>query len=104
MNTKARLLISDVPVHCSESELARWIEAKGFEVERVLLIRDIVSGTSPSFAHVNLKDVQQLDDAVLMLDGQTLHGSAIRVTRLDQKVQRLVWRAGENTPRKASGL
>jgi RNA recognition motif-containing protein len=83
MNTKTRLLFSDVPVSCSEDQLTRWIEAKGFEVASVKLVRDVVSGTSPSFAHVQLKDLVKVAEAARTLDGQLLRGRVIQVSQID---------------------
>jgi RNA recognition motif-containing protein len=85
MNGKPRLLISDVPVNCSEHQVAQWIEGNGYDVENIVLIRDMVSGTSPSFAQVRLKDSQLLDHAVRALSGQLLYGRTIHVCRLDTR-------------------
>jgi hypothetical protein len=52
MDERKRLLISNVPLNCSEEFLAAWIEARGFRIFKVNLIRDVISGTSPSFAYV----------------------------------------------------
>jgi RNA recognition motif-containing protein len=78
------LLFSNVPVECSDDVLSRWIEVRGYSVVSVRLIRDRVSGTSPSFAHVELAGTTQLDEAVRNLDGQTLQGRTIYVKRFPQ--------------------
>src|SRR5690242_16587530 len=76
------LLISNIAVTCSEDELAQWLENQGCDVDAVVVIRDVVSGTSPSFAHVHLRDPQSIRDAARMLDGQILHGRTVRATGL----------------------
>jgi hypothetical protein len=76
------LLFSNVPVECSDDVLTRWIEVRGYSVVSVRLIRDRVSGTSPSFAHVQLAGTTKIDDAVRDMDGQTLQGRTLHVKRL----------------------
>jgi hypothetical protein len=44
--------------------------ALGYEVSSVYLIRDAVTGTSPCFAHVQLADVETLDDAARALNSR----------------------------------
>jgi RNA recognition motif-containing protein len=78
------LLFSNVPVECSDDVLSRWIEVRGYSVVSVRLIRDRVSGTSPSFAHVELASTTRLDEAVRDLDGQTFQGRTLHVKRLAQ--------------------
>jgi len=48
----------------------------------VKIVRDLVSGTSPSFAHVQLMDSAKLDEAERTLDGDQMRGKAIRVRRV----------------------
>jgi RNA recognition motif-containing protein len=78
------LLFSNVPVECSDEVLSRWIEVRGYSVVSVRLILDRVSGTSPSFAHVELSATTKLDEAVRDLDGQMLEGRTLHVKRLPQ--------------------
>jgi hypothetical protein len=77
-----RLLISNVPFDCTDQLLKQWIEDRGFRTMSVKLIRDVVSGTSPSFAHVQLVEVAKLNEAERGLDGQTLRGRTVRVSRV----------------------
>jgi nucleolin len=77
-----RLLFSNLPFDSSDDLLRDWIEDRGYEVLSVKLIRDLVSGTSPSFAQVQLTGVTNLDEAVRALDGQTLQGRTLRVSRV----------------------
>jgi len=76
----ARLLFSNVPCDCSDDLLRQWIEDRGYPVLSVKLIRDLVSGTSPSFAHVQLAGGTKLDEAQRSLDGQTLQGRSLHVS------------------------
>jgi len=67
-----RLLISNVPRSCSVEFLQNWVEAQGYNVFRINLIRDVISGTSPSFAHVQLMNESKLDEAARALNGRII--------------------------------
>ena len=82
---RPRLLVSNVAVNCSEAHIAEWVKSKGYEVESVVLIRDTISETSPSFAHVFLKNPEILDHALRALDGQILYGRKIEVSRIERR-------------------
>jgi RNA recognition motif-containing protein len=75
------LLLSNVPFDCSDDLLRQWIENQGFPVLNVTLIRDIVSGTSPSFAYIQFSDAD-IDEVEQTLHGQTLKNRTIRVSRV----------------------
>src|SRR5262245_45755233 len=80
MERNTKLLFSEVSVECTAEYLRQWIESRGFGVLTVRLIEDIVSGTSASFAHVNLTDPREVEDAARTLHGQILLGRCIRVS------------------------
>jgi hypothetical protein len=82
MKGKTRLLFSNVAVECTSEYLKQWIETRQYEVSSVQLIQDIVSGTSPSFAYVQLIDAARLDEAARDLHGQSLLGRAVRVSQV----------------------
>ena len=75
----ARLLFSNVPAGCRDEYLRRWVEARGYQVSGVRLIRDIVSGTSPSFAYLQLMNSAKMNEAARALNGQTIEGRKIEV-------------------------
>jgi len=77
-----RLLLSNVPPNCRDEYVRRWVEARGYRVSSVRVIRDVVSGTSPSFAYVQLMNSGKLDEAVRALNGQTLEGRTIQAARV----------------------
>jgi RNA recognition motif-containing protein len=77
-----RLLFSNVPFDCSDDLLREWIEDRGYPVLSVRLIRDVITGTSPSFAHVLLVNAAKLDEAERALNGQTLRGRTLHVSRV----------------------
>ena len=82
MEGKTRLLFSNVAVQCTQEYLRQWIEARDYKVSSVQLIQDVVSGTSPSFAYVQLMDTTRLDEAARNLHGQALLGRAVRVSQV----------------------
>ena len=82
MEARTRLLFSNVAVQCTQEYLKHWIEARNYKVCSVQLIEDIVSGTSPSFAYVQLLDVTRLDEAARKLHGQSLLGRVVHVSHV----------------------
>jgi RNA recognition motif. (a.k.a. RRM, RBD, or RNP domain) len=74
-----KLLFSNVPPDCHDDYLWLWVEARGFRVFSLKLIRDQVSRTSPSFAHVQLMNTGRIDEAVRTLNGQNLRGRKVQV-------------------------
>jgi len=89
MTATTKLLISNVPVTCEGDHLRLWIEARGYRVADVRLIKDNVSGTGPSFAHIQLMNRTRNEEAMRALSGQLLQGRTLRVTQLiEQPVMR----------------
>jgi hypothetical protein len=78
-NVTPKLLFSNIPVDCVDDYLWHWVEARGYRVSSIKLIRDQVSGTSPSFAHVQLMNSGKIEEAVRFLNGQDLRGQKIQV-------------------------
>jgi len=74
-----QLFISNVPWNCHETELHEWFESKGFLVESIRLVRDLVTNASPAFAYVTLKDAQQHRKAIEATNGAKLNGSTLTV-------------------------
>jgi hypothetical protein len=77
-----KLLISNVPPDCHDEYLWAWVEARGYRVSSLKVIRDQVTGTSPSFAHVQLMNAGKIEEAQRSLDGQDLRGRKVQVVRL----------------------
>jgi RNA recognition motif-containing protein len=80
MERNIRLLFSNVAVQCTPEYLKQWIEEQHYKVRSVQLIQDVVSGTSPSFAYVQLSDATRLNEAARILHGQSLLGRTVRVS------------------------
>jgi RNA recognition motif-containing protein len=76
----ATLFMVNVPHNCGDEELAQWVKSSGIEVEHVRLIRDMVSGASPSFAYVDIAEKMPVADAVQKLNGHNIRERVIMVS------------------------
>jgi len=74
------LFMVNVPHNCSDEELTRWVQSSGIEVQRVRLIRDLVSGASPSFAYVDITEKMPVSDAVQKLNGHNIRERVVLVS------------------------
>jgi hypothetical protein len=74
------LFMVNVPHNCGDEELTQWVQSSGIEVERVRLIRDLVSGASPSFAYVDITEKMPLADAVEKLNGHNIRERVVMVS------------------------
>ena len=76
-----QLFISNVPYDCEDAELRGWVESRGFEVESLRIVRDVVAGVSPGFGYVALRNRVPDIDAIRVLDGQSLKGRILQVKK-----------------------
>jgi RNA recognition motif-containing protein len=74
-----KLFFVNVPYNCTERELQEWVESRGFQARSVRLVRDLVSGVSPAFGYVELKDDTRLSEAVGCLNGKKMRNQTILV-------------------------
>jgi RNA recognition motif-containing protein len=74
------LFMVNVPHNCSDEELTAWVQSSGIEVKRVRVIRDLVSGASPSFAYVDIEERVPIADAVEKLNGHNIRERIIMVS------------------------
>ena len=74
------LFMVNVPHNCSDDELTAWVRSSGIEVMGVRVIRDLVSGASPSFAYVDIEERVAVADAVEMLNGHNIRERVIMVS------------------------
>ncbi len=75
----SQLFLSNVPWNCKEVEVQEWIETRGFRVEAVRIIRDLVANASPAFAYVTLRYKSQNEKAIKVLNGQRLKDWIVKV-------------------------
>src|SRR5215813_4755583 len=74
-----RLFLTNIPYDCQDAELRGWIEAQGFNVDSIRLVRDMVAGVSPAFGYVSLRNTDNKTDAIKLLDGRQLKGRTLQV-------------------------
>jgi RNA recognition motif-containing protein len=74
-----RLFLTNIPYDCREKDLQQWIEARGFEVDSVQIIHDLVAGVSPAFGYVSLRGRTDETAVIKTLDGQHLNGRQLQV-------------------------
>jgi RNA recognition motif-containing protein len=75
------LFVSNVPHDCADAELLHWVEMRGFPVDSVRIVRDMVTGVSPGFGYVALRDSNLEDQAIRELNGQNLKGRSLEVKK-----------------------
>jgi RNA recognition motif-containing protein len=75
------LFVSNIPHDCEEAELLHWIEMRGFRVDSVRIVRDMVAGVSPGFGYVALRDNDLAEQAIKELNGQTLKDRCLEVKK-----------------------
>jgi RNA recognition motif-containing protein len=76
----SQLFFTNIPHDCSDSELKEWIESRGIEIVSIRMIRDLVSGASPSFAYAATKDTADIEQAVSVLHGTRMRSQTILVS------------------------
>jgi RNA recognition motif-containing protein len=75
------LFLSNVPHDCEDAELLHWVEMRGFAVDSVRIVRDMVAGVSPGFGYVALRDNELDTKAIKELNGQNLKGRPVEVKK-----------------------
>jgi hypothetical protein len=76
------LLVANIPHDCDHDEILSWLEHRGVRIAQLRLISDLVTGTSPAFAQVQLVHPAESDKIAKNLDGQRLRERALRVKSL----------------------
>jgi glycogen phosphorylase len=71
--------MSNIPCDCQEVELRQWVESHGFKVESIRVIQDSVTGASPAFGYIAIREGRLKTDAVQTLNGQKLRGRVLQV-------------------------
>jgi len=95
--TARKLFVGGLSWQTTEDGLQRYLEGLGIQVERVLIMRDKVSGRSRGFGFVILKHQDMLDKAVngtLQLDGRKIEAKRAIPKRDMEKSGRKVFVGG----------
>ena len=75
----SKLFFINIPYNCSDRELQEWVESRGIETRSIRIVRDLVSGVSPAFGYVELKDSSLIQEPVNTLNGKKLRSQTIFV-------------------------
>jgi len=75
----SKLFFINIPYNCSDRELQEWVESRGIETLSIRIVRDLVSGVSPAFGYVELKDPTIIQEAVVTLNGKKMRNQTIFV-------------------------
>jgi RNA recognition motif-containing protein len=77
----ARLFLTNIPCDCEDGELRGWLEAQGFSVDAIRVVRDMTAGVSPAFGYVSVHNCSDDVDPIGILDGQDLRGRKLQVRK-----------------------
>jgi len=75
----SKLFLVNIPYNCSERELQKWVESRGFQTRSIRIVRDLAAGLSPAFGYVELQDDTQTHEAIDILNGKRMRNQTIRV-------------------------
>ena len=73
------LLLVNLPYNASNREIREWIESRGIETKSIRIVRDLATGESPVFGHVELKGGIELKEAIAILDGKRMRNQTVLV-------------------------
>jgi RNA recognition motif-containing protein len=76
-----KLFVGNLPHASGDTQLREWIEARGFVVETVDIVRDRSTGQSRGFGFVVLKNHSRIEQAITALNGQRMNGRILTVNR-----------------------
>ena len=74
-----KLFIGNIPHKSTDDELRHWVEAYGFQVKTVEIIRDRSTGQPRGFGFVSLNEEAKIKDAIRTLNGQRMEGRVLTV-------------------------
>ena len=75
----SNILLTNLPYNVSDREIREWIESRGIGTKSIRIVRDLVSGVSPAFGHVELKGSIELKEAISILDGKKMRNQNVLV-------------------------
>src|SRR6266487_970071 len=75
----SKLFLINIPYNCSDRELQDWVESSGIQTRSIRIVRDLVTGVSPAFGYVELRDDTQTHEAISILNGKKMRNQTILV-------------------------
>ena len=73
----SNLMLINLPYNASDREIREWIESRGIGTKSIRIVRDVVTGASPAFGHVELKSSVELKEAISILDGKRMRNQTV---------------------------
>jgi len=83
----SKIFVGNIPHGSTDGELQEWVEAQGFGVESVQIIRDRSTGQSRGFGFVVLNN-GNLKGAIAALNGQRMGGRVLTVNEALPQAER----------------
>jgi RNA recognition motif-containing protein len=75
----SRLFVGNIPFACTDSDLQNWFEDQGYEVTRVEIIHDKLTGEPRGFAFVELRLGWKAKEAIKNLNQKKFGGKKLTV-------------------------
>ena len=66
-----KLYVGNVPFQASEEDLSDWFTKAGFTVDNIDLVRDLYTDQSRGFGFVEIRNDEEAEHAVHVLNGST---------------------------------
>ena len=74
-----KLFVGNLPHSVSDAQLNEFVINAGYQVASAVVIRDKLTGTPRGFGFVELAEGEDVQRAIVGLNGQTLDGRALTV-------------------------
>jgi len=75
----SKLYVGNLPHSATDGSLSEFVTNAGFKVASALVIKDKLTGAARGFGFVELSEGEDLQRAVVGLNGQSLEGRALTV-------------------------
>jgi RNA recognition motif-containing protein len=73
----SNLLLINLPSNTSSREIREWIESRGVGTKCIRILRDLMTGMSPAFGHVELTGSVEIKEAISILHGKRMRSQTI---------------------------
>jgi RNA recognition motif-containing protein len=73
----SNLLLINLPSNASSGEIREWIESCGVVTKSIRIVRDLMTGVSPAFGHIELTGSVELKEAISILHGKRMRNQTV---------------------------
>jgi RNA recognition motif-containing protein len=73
----SNLLLINLPSNASSREIREWIESRGVVTKSIRIVRDLMTGVSPAFGHIELTGSIELKEAISVLHGKRMRNQTV---------------------------